>query len=152
MKRSFRMNKLAELAEVEERAAGAALAQANIALMREQASLDTLKQYLTEYEDRARATRTQTSAQRMKDYANFVQQLNVAIREQSLRVAQFAQALEVSQQEWLCKHQRVESLEKVANRAKCEEDAAARKSVDQRLLERVPYASHQNPGSNDRLN
>ena len=148
MKRSARMTKLAELAHLEEQAAAGQLAEARANLAREQASLETLKTYLVEYQNRARTNREQNSPRQMADFAKFINQLNTAIQDQSQRVALYAQRYEMCQLEWRERHVRVDALQKVSEQSKKQEMSLARKHADQQLIDRVPlvhrYSSEAN--------
>ncbi|MDA8627579.1 flagellar export protein FliJ [Pseudomonadales bacterium] len=148
MKRSTRMTNLAELAHLEEQAAAGQLAEARANLAREQASLETLKTYLVEYQNRARTNREQNSPRQMADFAKFINQLNTAIQDQSQRVALYAQRYEMCQLEWRARHVRVDALQKVSEQSKKQEQSLIRKRADQQLIDRVPlvhrYSSEAN--------
>ena len=75
----------------------------------------------------------------LKDYQNFLQRLDTAVKAQQQIVRDCEQNLASHRQRWMIKRQKLESLERVLERYKTE-DSAREDKLEQKLLDDLPNA------------
>ncbi len=111
-KRSGKIGKIVSLASAEERRCGAATGKSRRELDEQKARLGELNAYRHDYASLARSMNQVSSAQ-WKDYQNFMQRLDEAVRSQQQIVKDSEQQLELHRRRWLEKRKRLESLQRV---------------------------------------
>lgn len=137
-KRSARLKKIAAVAVAEERSLGMQTGKAQKKLLEENRKLGELNAYREAYAAKARNASALSSAH-WKDYQNFLYRLDQAVRSQQLVVDDCRKTLELHRRRWLIKRQRVESLERVQQRYRQQENARAER-IEQRALDDLPGA------------
>lgn len=138
-KRSTRLQKILSVAEAEERNLGMQTGRAQKKLLEENRKLGELNAYRQNYAARARSA-TALSSAHFKDYQNFLARLDQAARSQQQVVNDCEKNLELHRRRWLVKRQRVESLERVQERYREQENARADR-IEQRTLDDLPGAA-----------
>ena len=125
MKRSARLEKIANINVGFENIAGASLTTARAHYQAQENQLDQLKVYKEEYQkqltERLKGT---ISAVEIQDYQYFFASLDNAIAQQTETVRQSAEQLDVSRNNWLEKKQEVSKLSRAAENLKGQENAA----------------------------
>lgn len=135
-KRSARLQKILSLAEAEERNLGMQTGKAQRKLLEENGKLGELNAYRESYAAKARSANALSSAH-WKDYQNFLSRLDQAVRSQQQVVDDCRKNLDLHRRRWLVKRQRVESLERVQERYREQEDSHAER-LEQRALDDRP--------------
>lgn len=143
-RRSAKLEKFIALASTEERSLGEATGLSQRRLQEEIDRLGELNAYRIDYEDRARNSGELGAAQ-WKDYRRFLARLDEAVRSQEQLIRSCEQTVNAHRQRWLAKRRRLESLERVLDRYRREEQAVEDRR-EQRVLDdlptrRAPYTS-----------
>jgi len=151
MKRSTRLEKLADINSGYENMALAALATARAQYQKQEDQLNQLRIYRDDYRnqlnERMQAT---TSANEIRDFQYFFASLDDAIDQQALEVEKAATELEKVEQNWLQSRQEVKKFSKAASNLKQREDADAERRTQMEsdelstsnYLQRMRNASH----------
>lgn len=129
MNRVKRMQPVLRIAEIEVDRAGQQVAVAAQQLQREQQKLTQLSSYQQEYGQRMiTAGQAGISADQLRLYDRFREQLENALTHQKTRIAQCETVLENCKKQWQEKDIRYKSLEKLLGRLKQEAAIAMQKS------------------------
>ena len=123
-RRTERMRRLAGLAKTEERRECEELGRLQRSLNQDEKRLNELEAYRKEYSRRFENTQ-QVAPARWQDYQNFLQRIDHAMTDQRNNIQAGKQARDAHRQRWLVKRQKHESIERVVDRFKKSEDAAA---------------------------
>lgn len=148
MKRSARLEKIANINLGFENLAGADLATARTQYQAQENQLKQLKLYKEEYQrqltERLKGT---ISATEIQDYQYFFASLDNAIAQQTEIVKQSAEQLDASRNNWLDKKQDVAKMSRVAETVKSQEAAAElgreQKENDERNLRMFAAGNNQ---------
>jgi len=132
MKRSTRLEKLADINSGYENMALAALATARANFQKQEDQLNQLKIYRDDYRNQlAERMQATTSANEIRDFQYFFASLDDAIDQQTIEVEKAANELEKVEQNWLQSRQEVKKFSQAANNLKQREAAAAEKQSQQ---------------------
>ena len=124
MKRSTRMEKLADINLGHENAALAALASARAAYQKQEQQLQQLKLYREDYRNQLSERMSgSTSAQVIRDFQYFFGSLDDAIAQQNLEVEKAAAELEQVERNWLDRRQEVKKFNRAADNLRQREAA-----------------------------
>lgn len=135
-KRSNKISKIVSLAASEERRHGAATGVSSRHLQEQMSRLGELNAYRHNYAERARSG-NKVSAAHMKDYQTFMQRLDQAVKSQQQIVRDSEQNLEIHRRRWLVKRQRLESLQRILDSYRDEEQLHAER-IEQRTMDDLP--------------
>lgn len=135
-KRSQKLQKFVALASSEERHCGYAAGKSRQQLEEQLARLGDLNAYRAGYAHKSEGVDNINSAH-WKDYQDFLSRLDHAVRSQQQVVKDLEQNFESHRRRWLAKRQRLESLERVLDRYRHEEQADA-ELREQRTLDDMP--------------
>lgn len=135
-KRSNKIGKIVSLASAEERRFGAATGKSRRELEEQMARLGELNAYRHDYATLSQSMNKVSSA-RWKDYQNFMQRLDQAVRSQQQIVRDSEQKLELHRRRWLEKRKRLESLQRVLESYR-DVEAAHAERLEQRELDDLP--------------
>jgi len=114
MTKSERLRPIVRISETREQQAAKELAAAMQRLQQAEARLAELEGYRNEYEKTFHGgARQGIGAEKLRDYRNFVAQLNLAIGQQGKKVSEAAAACEQARRAWLQTRTRTQSLDKV---------------------------------------
>ena len=126
MKRSTRLEKLADINAGYENMALAALATARAQYQKQEDQLNQLKIYRDDYRNQlTERMQDTTSANEIRDFQYFFASLDDAIDQQALEVDRAATELEKVEQNWLHSRQEVKKFSQAASNLKQREDADA---------------------------
>ena len=125
MKRSQRINRLADIKRQFEDQAGQQLAAAKSQYLSQQAKLDQLLQYKSEYSQRMSNGQVSLEAEQLRDYQQFFSKLDVAVKQQEVTLQHAQAEVERCHNEWLQRHQQTQSMEKVSIKLQTRENQAA---------------------------
>lgn len=131
--RSERLKRLVDIAAAEERRAGMLVGRLNAELERQNAQLTELNTFRRDYAARSSGLSGSQSAH-WKDYQDFLGRLDGAVRAQQQVVRDAEKGVAAARQRWIARRQRLDSLGKVADRARQEEDLR-RERQEQRLVD-----------------
>lgn len=127
MKRSTRIEKIADINQGYEQQAGALLNCARSQHQKQEQQLEQLKLYRQEYQQRLQAKlQNSASATLMDDYHRFFSMLDTAINDQAKIVNRSSQQVDSSQQNWLDKKRAVTSMTRAAENIKAQEECVVR--------------------------
>ena len=127
MKRSTRIEKIADINQGYEQQAGALLNCARSQHQQQKQQLEQLKLYRQEYQQRLQAKlQNSASATLMDDYHRFFSMLDTAINDQAKVVNRSSQQVDSSQQNWLDKKRAVTSMTRAAENIKAQEECVVR--------------------------
>ena len=127
MKRSTRIEKIADINQGYEQQAGALLNCARSQHQQQKQQLEQLKLYRQEYQQRLQAKlQNSASATLMDDYHRFFSMLDTAINDQAKIVNRSSQQVDSSQQNWLDKKRAVTSMTRAAENIKAQEERVVR--------------------------
>ena len=127
MKRSTRIEKIADINQSHEQQAGALLNCARSQHQQQKQQLEQLKLYRQEYQQRLQAKlQNSASATLMDDYHRFFSMLDTAINDQAKIVNRSSQQVDSSQQNWLDKKRAVTSMTRAAENIKAQEERVVR--------------------------
>jgi len=136
--RTRKIGKVASLAAAEERRFGEQAGRSQRQLNEQLQRLGELNAFRHDYAKKDAGTAQVTSAH-LKDYQNFLQRLDTAVKAQQQIVRDCEQNLASHRQRWMIKRQKLESLERVLERYKTE-DSAREDKLEQKLLDDLPKA------------
>lgn len=143
-KRSGKIDKFVSLAGAEERRSGQLTGRSQRKLTEQLQRLGELNAYRQGYASKASDSAKVHSAH-WKDYQNFLFRLDQAVHSQQQIVHDCEQTLESHRRQWMAKRQRVESLERVRDRYRSEENSHSER-LEQRALDDLPAL----PGAYDK--
>jgi flagellar protein FliJ len=127
VKRSTRIEKIADINQGYEQQAGALLNCARSQHQQQKQQLEQLKLYRQEYQQRLQAKlQNSASATLMDDYHRFFSMLDTAINDQAKIVNRSSQQVDSSQQNWLDKKRAVTSMTRAAENIKAQEECVVR--------------------------
>lgn len=138
-KRSKKLDKFVAIAEADERRTGEQMGRSRKELDEHLGRLGELHAFRQNYRGKGPTSGTIDSAH-LKDYQNFLQRLDTAVRSQQQIVADSEQNVELHRRRWMAKRQRLESLERVLERYQQEEHQHAER-LEQRALDELPGAA-----------
>jgi flagellar FliJ protein len=134
-KRSSRLHRIVTLAEAEERQHGALTGRWRARLTEQLDRLDELGAYRRKYLDESRQAEISHSAH-WQDRQNFLHRLDQAVRSQQRIVRDCERNFEMHRKKWQQKRQRVESLVRVTDRFRADEQSRAERLEQRRLDDR----------------
>ena len=130
MKRSTRLEKLADINSGYENMALAALATARAQYQKQEDQLNQLRIYRDDYRNQlTERMQGTTSANEIRDFQYFFASLDDAIDQQALEVEKAAAELENVEQNWLQSRKEVKKFSQAASNLKQREDAAAERRI-----------------------
>lgn len=135
-KRSKKIDKIVSLAASEERRYGAETGKSRRNLEEQTARLGELNAYRHSYSELSQSVSNVNSAH-WKDYQNFMQRLDHAVKSQQQIVRDSEQNLDLHRRRWLAKRQRLESLQRVLESYRDQETLYAERQ-QQRALDDLP--------------
>lgn len=135
-KRSSKLEKVMSLAAAEERRIGQATGSTRRYLDLQLERMGELNAYRQSYAEKSRMADCVTPAH-WRDYQNFIERLDHAVRAQQQIVRDSEQNLATHRRRWMVKRQRLKSLEQVLDRYRKEETAQDER-VNQRILDDLP--------------
>lgn len=136
--RTRKIGKIASLAAAEERRFGEQAGRSQRQLNEQLERLGELNAFRHTYASKSAATGDVSSAH-LKDYQNFLQRLDAAVRAQQQIVRDCERNLATHRQRWLVKRQKLESLERVLEKYRAA-DTAEKEKLEQKLLDDLPNA------------
>ncbi len=136
--RTRKIGKIASLAAAEERRFGEQAGRSQQQLNEQLERLGELNAFRHNYAKQNAGTRELNSAH-LKDYQNFLDRLDTAVRAQQQIVRDCEQNLATHRQRWMVKRQKLESLERVLARYQAE-DTARDDKLEQKRLDDLPKA------------
>ena len=143
--RSGKLQRIVALAKSEEQRVGAELGQSRNSFEEQMQRLGQLNAYRYGYQQRS-AKVSHASSAHWKDYQNFMQRMELAVRSQQQVVQDAELNLEQHRQRWMQKRQRLNSLQQVLDGYRGAEESYAEK-LRQRALDDLPPAA--DPYSSD---
>lgn len=124
MKRSTRMEKLADINLGYENMAVAALATARANYQKQEDQLNQLKIYREDYRNQLSSRmKSTTSAGEIRDFQYFFASLDDAIAQQTLEVQKASEQLEVVEKNWLTQRREVQKFSRAADNLRRQESA-----------------------------
>lgn len=134
--RTRKISKVASLAAAEERRFGEEAGRSQRQLNEQLERLGELNAFRHNYASK-NAGATQVNSAHLKDYHDFLNRLDVAVKAQQQIVRDYEQNLATHRQRWMVKRQKLESLERVLARYQAEDNAHQDK-LEQKLLDDLP--------------
>lgn len=131
--RADKLQKIVALAKAAERRSGEQTGQSQAKLNDYVDKLGELNAYRHNYAHAKRGGGELHSVH-WKDYQNFLQRLDTAVRTQQQAVRDCEESVELHRRQWMAKRQRLESLERVMERYQ-EEDRVQAERVEQRAVD-----------------
>ena len=138
--RAKKLAKILSLEAAEERREGIATGKSRRQLEEQMAKLGELNAYRHNYAAVSRSMADINSAH-WKDYQNFLQRLDQAVRSQQQIVTDSEQNLEAHRRRWLAKRQRLDSLQRVLERYQYEENLYLERQ-QQRIQDDMPRSDN----------
>lgn len=142
--RSKKIERIVKVAESDERRYAEMTGAAQRQLNSQKDRLGELSRYRTEYSERAGSTRP-TNAAQLKDYQTFLDRLDTAVVSQKQVIQECERSLDAHRRRWQAKRQRLDSLQKVAERLSNEDrqlaDRQAQRIVDDRPATKPRFSS-----------
>jgi len=139
--RTRKISKVAALAAAEERRFGEQAGRSQRHLNEQLDRLGELNAFRHNYAGK-NADTTQVTSAHLKDYQSFLHRLDVAVQAQQQIVRDCEQNAASHRQRWMIKRQKLESLERVLDRYRAEDNAYLDK-LEQKLLDDLPNAGLQ---------
>lgn len=137
MKRSARLEKIANINLGFENIAGASLASSKTEFKKQENQLEQLKIYKQEYQKQLRERlQNSISANEILDYQYFFSSLDNAIEQQTEIVKQSASQVDISKTNWLNKKREVAKISRIAEKAKAIETDAQQK-IEQKISDEL---------------
>ena len=133
-RRKQRMDKVFQLAELDEKQQARAMGQSQRSLDDEIKRLEELKAYRLSYGKECR--QGQFNSIQWQDYQNFLKRLDEAVEIQTRVVLDGRHKRDAHRSRWMSKRRKVESLEKVVTRVRQQETAAAERT-EQKLADEL---------------
>jgi flagellar FliJ protein len=142
--RSNKISRIVALAKSEEQRVGAELGKSRSSFEEQAERLGQLNAYRHSYQQRSSKVNNASSAH-WKDYQNFMQRMELAVRSQLQMVNDAELNLEKHRQRWMQKRQRLNSLQQVLDGYRDAEESYAEK-LRQRALDDLPPPGNPYPG------
>ncbi len=136
--RTRKIGKIASLAAAEERRFGEQAGRSQRHLNEQLERLGELNAFRHSYAKKGNSASGVSSAH-LKDYQNFLQRLDTAVKAQQQIVRDCERNLATHRQRWLVKRQKLESLERVLEKYRAA-DVADEEKLEQKLLDDLPAA------------
>ena len=146
-KRSQKISKVVALATSEERKLGAATGASSRKLQEQVSRLGELNAYRHNYAERCKFGEN-ISAAHWKDHQTFLQRLDRAVKSQQQIIRDSEQNLEIHRRRWLAKRQRQQSLQRVLDSYRAEEQLHDERR-EQREMDDLPAAQELYPNEGD---
>lgn len=143
MKRSARMEKIADINHGFENIAGASLTKSRVQHQQQENQLEQLKIYKGEYQNQLKNRLKDTiTAREIQDYQFFFSSLDSAISQQENILKESAQQVETSQKNWMQKKQDHSKISRIAENLKVQEDAvnAKKEQAESDELNQILFA------------
>lgn len=135
MTRSKRLHRVANQMEQEQSVSSRRLAELRSTLLQEEARLETLRNHLASYRQGfSESHRNGALAANVRNYAHFTDRLQLAVDEQTQRVALAQRAYEHQLGVWKEQRARVKAVESVADKQAVREQRLAER-VEQRFID-----------------
>lgn len=134
--RGKKLDKIVSLAKSEEKRLGGEIARSRSTYDDHMARLGELNAYRQSYIERSRGLTSSTSAH-WKDYQNFMHRLDKAVISQQQIVKDSEMNLEKHRKRWHAKRQRLDSLQRVRDSYRSEEEAHKERLL-QRSIDDMP--------------
>jgi len=135
MTRSERLHRVANQMEQEQSASSRRMADLRSSLLNEESRLETLRAHLASYRQGfSESHRNGALAVNVRNYAHFTDRLQLAVDEQTQRVALAQQAYERQLAVWKEQRARVKAVESVADKQAVREQRLAER-VEQRFID-----------------
>jgi len=132
-KRSARLNKIYDLAQVQEKKSCEKMGAAQQSLDAEVARLEELQSYRRSYAEKI-AARESTSAALWQDYQSFLDRIDRAVVAQKSQILSGQESCDAHRRRWFAERQKLDSLGRVIDRYRNEEtvdaDRQAQKGID----------------------
>lgn len=135
MARSERMRAVLTLAERAEQQAASALKSCREQLVLEQEQLSQLQTYRGQYLQQYQSRRSGLHASEMISYSGFIQRLALVLAEQEKKLVQIQNNYTRLQEYWQREYHRRQSVERLIERLKREENASLERRLQQELDE-----------------
>jgi len=132
IKRSDRIRKVASLARSDERKQCQVMGHSQRELDQRIQQLEELQSYRQSYLSSRKPTGS-VHPTHWQDYQNFLQRLDQAVSAQELQVAEGRQSRDLHRRRWMVKRQRLDSLERVVDRYRQEEQSEQERRQQQQL-------------------
>lgn len=145
--RSRKIGKVATLAAAEERRFGEMAGRSRKHLEEQVDRLGELNAFRHNYASKNSITSVVNSAH-WQDYQNFLLRLDTAVKSQQQIVRDCEQNVEIHRQRWMVKRQRLESLERVLEKYRTEDDAHEARR-EQKQLDDLPNSQARCFSAND---
>ena len=145
--RTRKIAKVATLAASEERRLGEMAGRSQQHLDAQLDRLGELNAFRHSYATNS-STSTAMSSAHLKDYHDFLQRLDTAVQAQQQIVRECEQNLEAHRKRWIAKRQRLESLRRVLDRYR-EEDELHDARMEQKRLDDLPKSQATAFGADD---
>lgn len=145
--RTRKIAKVATLAASEERRLGETAGRSQQHLDAQLDRLGELNAFRHNYA-KNNSTSTSMSSAHLKDYHDFLQRLDTAVKAQQQIVRECEQNLEAHRKRWIAKRQRLESLRRVLDRYR-EEDDLHDARMEQKRLDDLPKSQATVFGADD---
>ena len=134
--RSDKLNRIVSLAKSDEQRLGAEIGQSRNKYEEQMLRLGELNAYRHGYQQRGR-TMTHANSAHWKDYQSFIRRMSLAVQSQQQIVKDAELNLERHRQRWLKKRQRLNSLQRVLDSYRSDEQSHAER-LRQRALDDLP--------------
>lgn len=144
--RGKKLDKIVSLAKSEEQRLGSEIARSRNAYDDHMTRLGELNAYRQNYLERSRTLTKATSAH-WKDYQSFMHRLDKAVTSQQQIVKDSEMNLEKHRQRWHAKRQRLDSLQRVRDSYRSEEEAHKERLL-QRSIDDMPQRPDMYPNKN----
>jgi flagellar protein FliJ len=141
-----KLHRVARMMDREQQQAGRRAAELRDALSESERQLETLRGYVKSYSGTAADTDSAriSSALELRNFSNFISQLNQAVRQQERHAAQAQRAFDSQVEIWKQARARIRSIEKVAERH-AETDQRHQDRHEQRQLDDLVLRRHFEP-------
>jgi len=140
--RTRKISKVRSLAAAEERRFGAEAGRSQRHLDEQLGRLGELNAFRHNYARRSGSTGSGISSAHWKDYQDFLQRLDTAVKAQQQIVRDCEQNVATHRQRWMIKRQKLESLERVLEKYRAE-DLAHADRLEQKALDELPNSLSQ---------
>jgi flagellar FliJ protein len=138
--RRDKMERVVKIAEADERKSAERTGAAQRRLNEQQNRLAELRRYRLEYSERAVTSRN-TSAAQLKDYQSFLERLDQAVTSQRQIIHECERALAAQRSRWQAKRQRLESLQKVSDRLRQDQQRVTDRQAQRIADDRQPVGA-----------
>lgn len=135
-KRSTRLQRIVQLAAMEERKERIQMGRSQQELDLAVSRLDELTSYRRGY-DASQSVGSSYSAVRWQDYQNFLARLDQAVSAQAGSILSSEQNVDAHRHRWMAKRQRLDSLERALERYRAAENSQAERTL-QKAIDDLP--------------